>query len=45
MRERTDLVDGTVSIESSAVEETTVRAVLPTRRGGEAETAASNVGA
>ncbi len=45
MRERTDLVGGTVSIESIAAEGTTVRAVLPTRRGGEAETAASNVGA
>ncbi len=45
MRERTDLVGGTVSIESATDKGTTVRAVLPTRRGGEVETAVSNVGA
>ena len=45
MRERTDLVGGTVSIESATDKGTTVRAVLPTRRGGEVDTAVSNVGA
>ncbi len=44
MRERTDLMGGTVSIESTVAAGTTVRAVLPTRRG-EAAAAASNAGA
>jgi two-component system, NarL family, sensor histidine kinase DevS len=42
MRERLALVDGTISIESTAGEGTTVRAAIPARRAFPSETASAN---